>query len=132
MEQSERDRRWAIVYLWVQAALVLAWWIFIVVTPGLRQRFAVRGAPSGTLFAFAPADLALLVITSVAAAYGLQTRKVWAWGALCTHCGAALYAALYSLLLPAFGDVTAQYLGGYMMLPYLLVPPYFVSRLRPR
>jgi hypothetical protein len=83
-------------YLCVQALVVAAWWIVMVVSPAARAPFVVPGWPAATLFAFALPDALLLVAGSLAAAAGLVRQRAWARPLLWCIAGAALYATAWS------------------------------------
>lgn len=122
-------RRAAVVYLTLQGLGGLAWWCMLWGWPASRPWFLASGSPATTLWAFAPADLLLFVAGSWLAAYGLGRRRRWAWGLLCLHAGAAVYAALYCLML-GWLDPRA-WLGALLMSPSLVVPPLLAWILRP-
>lgn len=82
-------------FLWLQAALVAAWWITLWLAPDLRPAFTFPGWPEDTLLSFVLADVALLVCGSALAAHGLRQRRPWARTLFAAVVGAALYALLW-------------------------------------
>ncbi len=122
-------RRLAVLFLILQGAGVVAWWVVIGLFPAARGPFLAPDAPDTTLLAFVGSDLALYAGGSIVAAIGLARRRRWAWGALCVHAGAGVYAALYGLALPLFSG--GGWLGAIMMSPSLVVLPVLVWKLRP-
>jgi hypothetical protein len=131
MQRSGWLSRLAVLFLTLQGAGVIIWWLVLLLFPSIRVSFLAPGAPQSTLFAFVGADLLLYSGGSLVAAFGIARTQRWAWTALCIHAGAALYAALYGLALPIFSDVGA-WLGAVMMAPSLVVLPSLLWLLRPR
>jgi hypothetical protein len=123
-------RRPGALFLLAEAAGATLWWCVLLGWPGSRYWFMAQGAPDATLLAFAAADGLLFVGTAGAAAYGLWTRRPWAWPVLCVHAGAAGYAALYcwALVCLTGGD---GLLGAALMSPSLIVPGVLAWGLRP-
>ncbi len=122
--------RLAVLFLILQGAGVIIWWLILLISPLARSLFLVQGAPLPTLFAFIGADLLLYAGGSFLAAFGLARKERWAWSALCVHAGAVIYAALYGLTLPLISDGGA-WLGAVMMAPSLVVLPALLWMLRP-
>lgn len=122
--------RWAaIVYLVLQGAGAIAWWVVLWVWPASRTRFLASSAPDATLLAFAFPDLVLFAGASLLSAVGLAKRRSWAWPVLCIHSGAGVYAALYCVAL-AWHDAHAS-LGAIMMAPSLVALPLITIYFRP-
>jgi hypothetical protein len=117
------------VFLVAEGAGALVWWGVLLAVPAARRFFLAPGAPDSTLLAFGAADLILFAGGALASAYGLATRRRWAWPVLCVHAGAAAYAALYSLALPLVSG--GGWLGAALMAPSLVVSPFLVWWLRP-
>jgi hypothetical protein len=78
--------------------------------------------------AFLVPDLLLVAGAGFLSGWGIRRRLAWGWPVLCVHCGAAVYAALYTLSVPLLGG---GWLGAVLMSPSLLVTPYLTWRLRP-
>jgi hypothetical protein len=124
-------RRFAVAYLALQGVGALGWWAALAAWPESRAHFQPAGAPDAALFAFAVADLLLFAVGSLAAAVGVARRAAWAWPVLLVHCGAAMYAGLYCLMLPLVAG-GAGWVGAVLMVPAAVVPPWLAWRLRPR
>lgn len=87
--------RLAVAYLWLQAALVAAWWLTLWSWPAARAPFTIGDWPPGTLLAFALPDLVAIVGGSALAAHGLPRRRPWAPPMLWLVAGAVGYATLW-------------------------------------
>ena len=122
-------RRLGIVFLTLQSAGGIGWWLLLWTHPPSRVAFRAPGTSDAALFAFFVPDLIFYIGLGLGCAYGLARRAAWAWPLLCVHAGAAAYAALYTLTLPLFSH--ANVLGAILMAPSLFVPPYLAWRLRP-
>ena len=108
-------RRLAILYLRLQAAIVLAWWLVLWSWPAARAPFVVGDWPEATLLSFWPPDVALLVLGSCAAAHGLRRAAAWAPALVWALAGAVGYATLWcagSILATGSG-----WLPGLLMVP---------------
>lgn len=123
-------RRFAVLFLSLQAVGAALWWVALLGWPETRRHFRAHDAPDATLLAFVAADGLLFVGTSAGSALGLGRRRRWAWPLLCLHTGAAAYAALYCWALVALtgGDGIA---GAVLMTPSLVIPGLLVWALRP-
>ncbi len=121
--------RVAVLFLIAQGLGASLWWGLLLSVPGSRQAFVPPGWPTATLFPFLLPDFAVFIASAWVSAYGFARGRWWGWPALCVHCGAALYAGLFSVSLPLlFGS---PWLAAVLMAPSVLVPPYLVWRLRP-
>jgi len=101
----------------------------MLLVPGAREPFMPPGAPDSTLLAFIAADWILYAGGSFVTAYGVAKERKWAWGAVCVNAGAAVYAALYGVMVPIVSG--GGWLGALFMLPSLVVMPMLVWVLRP-
>jgi hypothetical protein len=90
-------RRFAALWLWLQAAVIAAWWLCLWLWPGSRAPFVVGDWPEATLFAFWPADVAVLVVGSALAARAVQKGARQAPALVWALAGAAVYATLWCL-----------------------------------
>ncbi len=124
-------RRFAVVYLTAQGLAALLWWAVLAAFPAARAHFKPAGAPDSTLFAFAVADILLFAVGSLAAAVGLHQNTPWAWPVLVAHAGAAAYAGLYCVTLPAVAGGSG-WLAAVGMAPAVVVPPALAWQMRPR
>jgi hypothetical protein len=120
-----RLAEWFLIF---QAAGTSLWWVILLLYPAARAPYLAPGAPDSTLLAFALADLVFYIAGSLVVAWGLATRKSWAWPVLCVHAGGIVYSALYGLGLPLF---SGGGWGSLMMFPSMLFEPAFVWLLRP-
>ncbi len=121
----------SILFLSLQAAGGLAWWLLLWSVPASRSLFAINEQATGALLALALPDLVLYVGLSLVCAIGLLTQQRWGWPLLCIQAGAATYAALYSWgLFWVAGEQT--FWGALLMTPSLLAPPLFAWALRPQ
>ena len=100
---------------------MLLWWVALSLAPELRPGFTPSATPFAAIAAFAPGDLALLVPTSIAAAFGLSRDAAWAWTAAVFATGAAMYAAMYAISVPFL--VGGGVVGALLMTPLLIAPP---------
>jgi hypothetical protein len=119
----------AVLFLVVQGAGVLVWWLVLLFFPPARAPFLAPDAPESTLFAFIAGDVVIYAGGSFLAAFGIARRRRWAWSALCVNAGAAVYAALYALMLPLLSG--GAWLGAIFMFPSLVIMPLLVWLLRP-
>jgi len=87
-------RQVAVSYFAFQALAVAGWWLVLAVDPSYRALFALR-QESTALLAFAPGDIAIVVLGSayVAIRRGRGPSSVVAW----IVAGAMLYGALYTV-----------------------------------
>jgi len=122
-------RTLAVLFLVVQGAGVLVWWLVLLFFSAARAPFLAPGAPESTLFAFIVGDVVIYAGGSLLAAFGIARRRRWAWSALCVNAGAAVYAALYALMLPLLSG--GAWLGAIFMFPSLVIMPFLVWLLRP-
>lgn len=121
-------RTLAIAFLAVQGGGALGWWLLLLFRPAARGAFLPAGWPAELLLPFLAGDLTLFAAAALAAAYGIARRRPWAWSLLCLHCGAALYAGLFSVSLPVlFGG---PWLAAVLMAPSLIGPPLLLWSLR--
>jgi hypothetical protein len=123
-------RQLGVLFLLAEAVGGAIWWCLLLGWPASRAYFMAEGSPDAALLAFSVADFILFIGAAAVCAYGLWTRRRWAWPLLCVHAGAAAYAALYCWTLVALtgGD---GLLGAVLMTPSLVVPGTFVWLLRP-
>jgi len=124
-------RRLAVLYLVVQGAGVLAWWLLLLAMPASRAWFTAAGAPEAVLMAFLPGDVALVGAGSIVAAVGVARRARWAWPVLLVHAACAAYAGLYCVSLPLLAGGSG-WLAAVAMAPVLVVPAALAWVLRPR
>jgi hypothetical protein len=87
-QRTHRINRWAVAFLTLQGLGCLVSWGVLCLRPEVRQCFTATDAPDATLMALAVPDLLRFATGSLAAAWGLATRAVWAWPVLCMHAGA--------------------------------------------
>lgn len=86
---------WTSAYFGLQAALVVAWWVWMLASPEARGLFKPAGFPDAALFAFAAPDV-LIVAGSVWIAVQIwRGRAVWSviWGVA----GCVAYGTVYCL-----------------------------------
>ena len=119
--------RLAAGFLFLEGIGAIIWWGVLLAVPSARAAFSVPGAPDVALTVFLLPDLTLFAGGALLAAVGLARQRPWAWPVLCVHCGAAAYAALYSLAVPLLTG--SGWLGAALMAPSLVVTPYLVWRL---
>ncbi|MGL6075493.1 MAG: hypothetical protein ACRC8S_15170 [Fimbriiglobus sp.] len=124
-------RRAAVGYLLLQALGASAWWVMLLGWPTSRKHFLASGAPDATLLAFGLPDAILYMTTSLATAYGLATKRVWAWPLLLIHAGAAAYAGLYCWALTAITGGDGLW-GALLMTPSVIIPGVLTILLKPR
>lgn len=103
------------IWLGVQGAGGIVWWILVLLWPAFREAFTAPQAPSFTLDAYALPDAALIIGGSFAAAFGLHRGRPWAKPALWLTAGAVAYATLYCFM-------TAVLSGGAWAAPALMAP----------
>lgn len=84
-------------YLWLQAALVASFWLWLWVIPAAQPAFLVEGWPTDTLLAFALPDAVIVVLGSAIAAHTLRSRPATARPVLWLLLGAVGYATLWCL-----------------------------------
>ena len=119
----------AIVFFVVQGVGVIIWWAYLLTFRDAYALFFPRGTPASDVYAMLLPDLFIFAGSSLLAAYALARDHSWSWPLVCIHAGAALYAALYGVSLPLFGE--GGWLGGAMMLPSLVIPVLLAWLLRP-
>jgi len=105
-------RRLAVQYFVVQAIAIAAWWIGLATIPSAWSWFAPASAPRGTLAAFAPSDIGV-VIASALVAWG--HRRPWAVPLAWIIAGAMTYAAIYTVAAVIVGLATL--LSAILMIP---------------
>lgn len=115
-------RRAAFVWLCVQGALGVAWWILVLAWPGFRALFVAPGAPPFTLHAYALPDAAIIIGGSFASAFGLSRERPWARPLLWFTAGGVAYATLYCLM-------TAALSGGAWAAAALMAPALALTML---
>jgi hypothetical protein len=120
-------RRLGVIYLVVQGAGALVWWLALLWHPPLRKYFLPARTPDALLLAFGLPDALLFIAAAWLAAWGWQQQRAWTLPVLCLHVGAACYAALYCL---ALWLMTGQALvGALLMFPSLVIPAYLAWQL---
>jgi hypothetical protein len=130
LQSNQLIRLGAVVYLSIQTALAVAWWVMLFLVPSTRRYFIPSWAPDVALMAFFLPDALLFIGAAAVAAFGLFTQRRWGWTALCIHGGAAVYAALYGLA--AWVLTREAMLTALVMSPCLVVQPWLIWTLRPR
>lgn len=85
------------LYLWLQALVIAAWWLWLWAVPEARSPFVAGDWPVTTLLAFALPDAVVLVVGSAAAALGLRAQRAWARPLLFAVAGAVAYATLWCI-----------------------------------
>ena len=101
------------IWFAIQAVSVIAWWLFLLVYPGMRPLFSVRDAPFISLGAFAPGDLLLIALGSALVSFGNHPRWVVPFGWMVA--GAVSYGAIYCVTITVLGSAPA--LGAILMVP---------------
>jgi hypothetical protein len=119
-------RRAAVLWLCVQGAGGIAWWILVLAWPGFRAAFVAPGAPSFTLDAYALPDAAIIIAGSFAAALGLSRERPWARPALWFTAGGVAYATLYCLMTAALSG--GAWAAAAIMAPALALTLFFAMR----
>ncbi|MGH7131275.1 MAG: methyltransferase family protein [Phycisphaerales bacterium] len=122
-------RAFALSYLAIQTAALVAYWLVLWLIPGSRPLFAFRAAPDQTLLAIAAPDLLVFGVIGAAAGWAVWRQAGWAFFALTAHAGAAAYAAVL-----AIGMWIAEprlWPGAGLMLPALFLPGVFAWHARP-
>jgi hypothetical protein len=107
--------RLAALYFGVQSASVALWWAVLAVRPETRSFFSSPRAPETTLLAFAPADVAILVVGSAAVALAGSQGRAWRGPLAWFVAGATVYGAIYTLTLAINGAIGP--LGAALMTP---------------
>jgi len=107
-----------------QAVAVVAWWVWLWISPEARARFAPAGEDTG-LMAFAPGDLAFLAVLPLVIVFGVRRGAWWAPYALWCHAGACWYATVWAVTLAAREPTT--WLGACMMVPLAVVATSIAS-----
>jgi hypothetical protein len=119
-------RRAAVLWLYLQGALGILWWVLVLAWPDFRALFVAPGAPSFTLDAYALPDAAIIIAGSFAAALGLQRAKPWARAALWFTAGGVAYATLYCGMTAALSG--GAWAAAAIMAPALALTLFFAMR----
>lgn len=99
------------IWFAAQAVAVVAWWLLLLVRPGLRPLFSIRDAPFVALGAFAPGDILLIALGSALVSFG--SRRSWVVPVAWMVAGAVSYGAIYCAAVAAVGRAPA--LGAVLM-----------------
>lgn len=94
------------MYLCVQGAAGVVWWLFLYAVPSSQSHFSPDGLPDAFILSYAFADIALFVILSLISALAFALRHSLARIPLLILTGAVLYSALHCI------GLQLQY-GGY-------------------
>ena len=108
-------RRLAIDYLAIQGVAGIAWWIGLVASPTLRDRFTPSGFPPDFILTYWLPDATLFIGGSLAGAALLWRHHRTARPMLFVCAGATLYAFLHCLAIAA--STRGFVLGAVMMAP---------------
>lgn len=110
-------RSLARAYFLLQGLAGLGWWGMLLAAPGTRGVFAAPGEGETALLSLAPADVALYVAGSFAAAWvlGRPCRAEVTAAVLWFTAGAVAYATLAAVGLATIGG--APWTGALLMLP---------------
>jgi len=127
--QQGMIRRIAVIFLLLEGAGAIFWWLCILAVPRWRQPFIASGSPDSTLIMLALPDAVFFIGGSLMSAYGLKHRRNWAWPVLCLHTGAAGYAALLAIMQALLTN--SAWLGAILMAPSQVVPLTLAWLLRP-
>jgi protein-S-isoprenylcysteine O-methyltransferase Ste14 len=111
-------RHTAAIYFALQGIAVIAWWLLLMSIPASRKYFQLESNSETSLLAFWLADLSLLGIGSLVAAWLCFRDSRHAPTASWFVCGAISYAALYCLAFALFTDT--GWLGVTLMLPAMV------------
>jgi hypothetical protein len=128
--QSRGLRAFAIVFLTLEGAGTVAWWLVLLAFPSARRPFLAEGAPDSTLLAFLLPDSVLFAGAALLAALAIAKDRPWSTGVLWLHAGASAYAGLYGIGLFALSP--NAWLGAALMLGPLVIDPYLAWRLSAR
>lgn len=93
-KQSNTRRRCTGVYLLVQAACGVGWWIALTTSASVRSTFEIDPAQRGVLDSFLYADLLVFIAGSVTSAFGVLRVRPWAPLTLAFTAGGLSYATL--------------------------------------
>jgi hypothetical protein len=124
------DDRWRILgtcYFVVQGLSCIAWWAWMLLSPGQRSRFFSNRVLPEVMWALSIGDVAIIALGSLAVAHGLHHGRRWAAGVTWLVAGACMYAALLAVTMWFITGEGA--LGAALMVPLLLVPAMFAGRL---
>jgi hypothetical protein len=106
-------RRLAVMYFFVQAVAIAAWWALLLTVPTMREGFAIRGALFAVLGSFSLGDLGIIVLGS--ALVGARGGRGWAVYAAWLVSGAVLYATCFVVAASITG--VSPPLGAALMIP---------------
>jgi protein-S-isoprenylcysteine O-methyltransferase Ste14 len=119
-EPGHAARAFAVAYLILEAAGIIAFWVALAFIPSLRPHFVISGAPDAAFLSLVLADAVLLPLAAIACALVIRASRPLASSLLWLHAGAATYAALVAFGLFLFDR--HLWLGAGLMLPLLYFP----------